>query len=251
MNKISLDTDIANILARLDRSNSESLLKSIAAELLRLHQAARNAEARIHALETMQAMSDQVAAASNTSVAGSLPTSVAIDAAFSLPVESGFYYLEYDLRGVPYRWTGPDPAFFFEVLIDRLSAAAFRLRYSQMCSPEASHLIRCFVDGQEIRALTNTVDGEFEVAGILPARTAVGATVISFLCPAVVAPSMVGQSNDSRKLGLAFRWLRIEPAAGLQVVEESQDSERVFSADPKPMRPVRSRGRIQSSDVKS
>ena len=77
-----------------------------------------------------------------------MPPSVIIDAAFSLSVECGFYYLEYDENGTPYRWTGPEPSFFFEVLVDRKAPANLRMHYSHIHSKEVEQFVQCYVDGR-------------------------------------------------------------------------------------------------------
>jgi len=111
LDKLSLDTDVDKILARLDRTSPEALLKSIAQELLRLHQAFDMLAARMHALEITQTTYDQMVTSSETIAFAPLPRTALIDASFSLSTESGFYPLEYDNLGVPYRWTGPNRLF--------------------------------------------------------------------------------------------------------------------------------------------
>ncbi len=211
MDKLSLDTDVAKILARLNRSNSDTLLHSIAEELLRLHQAYLTIVARMYALEKTQAVHDHIVSSGDAMAFGPLPRTADIDASFSLPAESGFYPLEYDKRGVSFRWTGPEPTFFFELFIDRKAPANIRMHYSKGRLKEAARSVRCYVDGAEIATTQIEVDGAFELHGVLPSRDLAGGTVISFTCPSVSSPAEDGQSPDTRLLGLIFRRLRIDP----------------------------------------
>ena len=213
LDKSSLDTDGAQILARLDRSSPDKLLNSIAEELQRLHRAHQALIARMHALEITQSTYDQMISSGEPAALEALPQATLIDASFSLSTEAGFYHLEYDSQGVPYRWTGPEPTFLFELFLDRRSPSTIRMRFSQATFPGAQRSVRCYVDGHEVATALVEVDGEFEVRGMLPSRDLVGGSVVSFVCPSVSAP---GGQQDIRLLGLVFRWLRIEampPAA--------------------------------------
>ena len=218
MDTSPLDSDVAQIIARLDRSSPDKLLNSIAQELLRLHRAYQAVIARMHALEITQSTYDQMIASGEPVALRDMPQATVIDASLALSTEAGFYHLEYDSRGVPYRWTGPEPTFLFELFIDRQLPAAIRMRFSQATFTHAQRTVRCYVDGHEIATALVEVEGEFEVRGVLPPRDVVGGSVVSFVCPSVSAPD--GQ-QDIRLLGLVFRWLRIEavPAAATALTE--------------------------------
>jgi hypothetical protein len=212
LDKSSLDTDVVHILERLDRSSPDKLLNSIAEELHRLHRAHQALVARMHALEITQSTYDQMIASGDPAALQAFPQATVIDASFSLSTEAGFYHLEYDTQGVPYRWTGPEPTFLFELFVDRRLPATIRMRFSQATFAATQRSVRCYVDGHEVATALVEVEGEFEVRGTLPSRDLVGGTVVSFVCPSVSAPA--GQ-QDIRLLGLVFRWLRMEamPAA--------------------------------------
>lgn len=252
MNNIPFDTDVATILARLDRSNPDALLKSIAGELLRLNNAYLDVVARMHAFEVTQTIHDQIAASAEPKTFSSMPPGVVIEAAFSLSVESGFHHLEYDVLGVPYRWTGPEPVFFFEVFVDRQAPAAVRMHYSQIYSLEGGYPVQCYVDGEEIETSLVEIAGEFEVHGLLPSRDFVGGTVISFVCPKVASPAVVEKSKDERQLGLAFRWLRIDPAPTFLADEAiTQESPEELLKEPEKEITGKSRRRVSSTDKKT
>ena len=209
MAEISRDIDIPTILARLDRSAPENLLASLASEFMLLHRGYLSLLARVNALEVSQTLLDQVAAP-RTVAAEPLPRSVIIDAAFSLATEAGFHAVEYDQQGNQYRWTGPDSTFYFQILIDRSVPARLRLHGMRIYSEIPDQKIRCYVDGWDIEIDQVVVQGGFELQGTLPARHTPGGTAITFVCPALGSPADHGYSDDKRRLGLAFRWLRIE-----------------------------------------
>lgn len=210
MDRANYDLDVAAILARLDRSTSDSLLSSFAAELLCLHNALSNMHARVTALEVSATLKDNVANVNNRHASDDLPRSITIEASFALPAEAGFYWLEYDNNGRPYRWTGPEPLFFFELFINRRYPLDMRLRYSKLQEPGDGKLIRCYVDGKELESELTEIDGEFEVSAVIPERDLLGGTIVMFECANVQSPSEKGNSDDSRKLGLSFRWLKID-----------------------------------------
>jgi hypothetical protein len=173
----------ADILARVDRSSPEKLLTSLAAELALVHQANQALLARIAAIETFQSISDRVLE-SDSSASVELAKSITVDAGFSLSAENGFYDLEYDSNGGPYRWTGPEPAFYFELLLDRSSPAVLTLRFMTIfMHPSPEKILRCLVDGQPVELQTRAVNGEFESSAILASRRAKGGSVVMFLCP--------------------------------------------------------------------
>jgi hypothetical protein len=200
----------ADILARVDRSSPEKLLTSLATELAQLHRANQALLARIAAIETFQSISDQVLE-SDSSASVDLAKSINVDAAFSLSAENGFYGLEYGSNGEPYRWTGPEPTFYFELLLDRSLPAVLTLRFITIfMHPSPEKVLRCLVDGQPVELQTRAVSGGFESSAILPPRRARGGSVVMFLCPCLQPPATVDAPRDTRYLGLAFRWLQID-----------------------------------------
>lgn len=249
VNKLPPETDAGAILSRLDRSTPDALLKSLAEEFVRLYQAHRSLLARMHALEVTETFYDQIAADQERIAMKLLPRSVTVEAAFSLAAESGFYHLEYDERGTPYRWTGPEPTFTLDVMVDRTRPTQLRMRYLHIHSRHADHTVQCYVDGEPLDVTMVQNDGEFEVHGELPTRDTAGGTVVTFICPSVSSPGIFDESQDIRQLGLAFRWLRIDP---LENDSWSQDAEGETSLEVgKEMRPQRPapRSRRRASPV--
>lgn len=168
--------------------------------------------ARLSAIEVAQTYYHQVVAEHGSKPAATLPRSVVVDAAFYLPTAAGFYGVEYEPGGVAFRWTGPQPTFYFELLVDRASPARLCLEYRRIFADVPGADIACLVDGQPLQTTHCSIAGGFEIAAALPRRTEPGGTVVMFVCPRVQAPADCGKGTDARKLGLAFRKLTVEPA---------------------------------------
>ncbi len=227
MSDKGLRAEEAAVLARLDRTSPEALLKSIAAELARLHAAQAELTARLGALEasgrpvegsaTSEPSTQQ--AASEPPAPPSPPVAAALEAErptrLRIAVEDmandapGFYALEQDGYGRPYRWTGPAREFGFEVAVDRSAPGKVTLRFDMFFAAAPIEDLVCLVDGtpQPLSALH--VDGGWEVSGELPARADRAGATIAFVVPRIESPEDRGQM-DPRRLGLCFRWLEVD-----------------------------------------
>lgn len=210
MTNLHEPTDAQTILGRLDRSSPDALLTSLATELLALHEANQQLAARIVALEATATLHDRMTAAiAATERPVTMPKKASVDAVFSLGVEAGFHGLEYDESGAPFRWTGPGRLFHFELFVDRDVPLDFRLRYSRVFVDEPTQRILCHVDGEAVEAVVVPVDGEMELRGTLPTRAGANGTVLMFACSKTDSPAERGGSEDTRHLGIQFRWLRV------------------------------------------
>ena len=126
---------------------------------------------------------------------------------------AGLHNLEHDGSGTPFRWTGPTPQLKFEVEIDRSATCrgTFRLLKS-------GHITRAYLKAVQIYVDSKPVPFEAETADIvslefeLPQRTGnLAVTSIILECP-VWSPSDSGGSADTRRLGVPFVDLLLEPA---------------------------------------
>ncbi|WP_026793729.1 MULTISPECIES: hypothetical protein [Planktothrix] len=138
---------------------------------------------------------------------------VTIEADFPLKSEQGFYHLEYDQKGNPFRWTGPEEFFNFDVVIKREQPWELVLRLFSALAPVNLKKIRCFVDELEIELEQKKINGIFYFQGIIPSCTGkFRTTKISFLVPKIVKNSEINpESEDHRLLGVAFSQLLIHP----------------------------------------
>ncbi len=199
--------DVGTLLARLKAPTAEASLRAVAEELLRLHQENLDLAARIAALETTRSVQDGIVP--TLTVEMSLPDRLVIEAAFSLAAEKGFHAVEYDSEGLAYRWTGPRRTFHFELFVGRTAELPFRMRFGDIYAEGPVERLACYVDGEPIACLTEQIDDEYEMRGLLPARKEAGGTLLMFVCPLMQSPADRGDSMDTRQLGIAFRWLKI------------------------------------------
>ena len=136
-----------------------------------------------------------------------------IDAGMPLKPSSGFHSMEYVENGAPYRWTGPDRLFFFDLHLDRSGPLKFSIQVSGGSDGKAVGL-RCLVDNLELPLTTLELPSRIEYSAVLVPRTYPGVTRLSFLVPKVFSPAQLSQSSaaDSRILGVIFHQLIVQPA---------------------------------------
>lgn len=217
------EIDLATILARFNHSSPEALVASIASEFLRLHQSYAALASRVVAMEMLQMTIDRVAAEAPGMLVLDLPDSTEVDAAFSFTRAQGFYQLEWGDGRRPYRWTGPDPQFSFELFVRRDVPLRFVLQFLRSHAPVTSGF-RCFVDGKESPCELIDVAGAYQLQGVIPERSSPGGSLLSFVCPIMQSPFEAGTADDRRRLGIAFERLKIEPTSQRQPQSSSEVS---------------------------
>lgn len=214
IDKAKLDKQIAIIKDRIAEDYRDNILEGVLAELASLQIAYQHLIVRTKTINNQLRMLDyplQNLLTSNEQVGAS---QVTIDAAFNLTAEQGFYDIEYNQSGVPFRWTGPSNIFYFELLLDRSEARELILKLGASLNEENLDTLRCLIDDQEILLKKEKKGGPYYFKGIVPKRTAIGWTRISFIVPHPVKISEINpESEDSRALGVAFSDLTIKPLA--------------------------------------
>ena len=113
---------------------------------------------------------------------------------------------------MPFRWTGPERRFGFELFVDRRERADFVLTFDDFASRRRVEELVGFVDGAPVLLRVERRGDRSIAAGVLPPRADRGGTAIAFLCPQVEALKEPGRT-DERVAGLRFRALAINPAA--------------------------------------
>jgi hypothetical protein len=202
----------AAILARLDRSTPDALLKSIAAEFARLHEDNARLTARIAVMQGLSAMADRIGRAESAEFAADYPIALLIDADYSFSGGTGFHEVEYDSVGLPFRWTGPDRRFAFELFVDRREPADFALTFDDFPARRRLDELVAFVDGAPAALRVDRRGDRCFATGALPARADRGGTAIAFLCPQVELLKSPDR-QENRQVGLRFRALAINPTA--------------------------------------
>src|SRR6185369_1491570 len=165
--------------------------------------------------------------------------SMKIDAGLPLRKEQGFYELEYDRLGHPYRWVGPKRTFFFDLHLDRTVPLELKIQFGKhpLCTGEG---LRCFSDNVEIPLLFKTTDSFLEFTAVLLPREFIGLTRLVFVARKSFVPSLLNESSkDNRRLCLLFLELSASPARGkageeyLQAVIASKPAEAPVVAEQK------------------
>lgn len=237
MDEMLAGQDADAVLSRFDRSSSESLIASIASEIARLDQACHKLQARLVAMETLQLLMDRIAVADQQVAAAELPRAVVIDASYSLSGAGGFYEIEYDTEGKPFRWTGPDRPFSFVFLVNRLHGARFSMEFSRIYAHAPVESIQCLVDGEPTAVVVAQKADGFALSGELPPRSGNGGSVLTFISPVTVSPAEVETTFDRRTLGVAFQWLSVTAKAEappLAVRPAKKEAAPVVEAAPEP-----------------
>ena len=201
---------LAAVLKRIDRTSADSLIHSLAGEILRLQNAQAALEARLAAMESLNALADRLLA-DPPAPQPAYSARVDIDAASAFLDAVGFHALELDPKGAPFRWSGPQRPFSFHLFVDRSQAATFALSFDGLYAEAPPETLRGFVDGEEIPLSFSQVGDLIEARGDIAVRREAGGTTLSFLVPRLASPGDRGL-NDWRQLGLCFRRLVLAPA---------------------------------------
>lgn len=139
----------------------------------------------------------------------SFPRSVRIDAEGVEDGTAGFYPLETDPSGHSYRWTGPARTFGFAVRVDRSRPLMVELCFVRFVNRESQTPVRMQIgDLDRELKLRNGPEGIVGRA-MIPAGDLISPTRLTFAVQSVVRPG----NADRRSLGLAFRYLALEPAS--------------------------------------
>ena len=168
--------------------------------------------ARLDSLERLLQLRDAAlgpAPALAPAEAPALPAFFEIAADELLPVQDGFYQLEWGPEGA-FRWTGPGTEVHFEVWIDRTRPLAAMLRLFHFGTPQNAQDLMLDVDGNSYPLIRK---GEERIlrAGPIAPRPATGPTLLTLRVAHPHCPADQGRP-DNRMLGVAFQRLRLDRA---------------------------------------
>ena len=192
------------------RKGSE-LIEAIADEIADLNAAVEHFSEQLKQLQLFQSFNEKLCLLQEVGSRHKFPGSARIDASQYLSPEEGFYALEYEQDGRPYRWTGPRPDFSFTVYVDRTVPLRLQLDVGYMVDPKVQADIAVVVDGAEVPLDMRPRKGGGGYSGealIAPGEN-LRATNIVFVVPRVLPAKA---ASDARSLGVAFRELRVGPA---------------------------------------
>lgn len=221
-----LERFVQEVRANLDESQVlESLIKELALHKLELAEFKRE----LAVIRAHQRMRDILLPRAKEEYSGR--KQAAIDAGMPLGAEQGFYALEYDGRGRPFRWTGPGRVFHFDLHLDRSTPLRFTLHLAPWCEKYARGL-RCFSDGVEIPLVKQPCNWAVEYGAVLLPREVLGVTRIEFLVAKTFSPALLSAdaAADKRQLGVVFLDLTASEADDGQVNAYLEEADQLRQA---------------------
>ena len=202
-----IENQIKLIKARLQENYQEQLFEGLLYELAKTQLLVKSFNCQLNIFSNKLIMKDCLLPGFSVS---NQDQSIEIDAEFPLSSSQGFYILEYDQKGICFRWTGPEKIFYFEVFLNRTQQSELTLILANAMVPEMISNLRCFIDGNEIRLRAYQKEKLFYLQGTIPPGETNEMTRISFLVAQITKVSDVNpDSRDDRLLGVAFHQLKI------------------------------------------
>lgn len=209
VNSAKLAEYVDEIKARLDENSIvESLVKELAIQRLNQDELERN----LTSMKAFMTMRDILLPEAMPRYEGI--KQLKIDAAMPIKLEKGFYGIEHDKKGYPFRWTGPENSFFFDLHLCRTTPLKFSLTLSRW-GTAPSNKIRCFSDNREIPLVMKLTSSVIEYSGVLLPLEALGVTRMEFSVAKMFRPNPADSSSPL--LGVVFNNFTVDPATEHEV----------------------------------
>ena len=162
-----------------------------------------------------------------------------VEAGMPMPADHGFYALERDGVGNPFRWTGPSQAFHFDFHLDRSVPLRFVLQMPLWGGDHAAGL-RATSDDITLPLVRRTGNRVLDFEGVLMPREALGVTRLTFIADHVSTVTSETDENATRQLGVPFLRLSVSEAteaAGTEWLRavEPGPAEAASPSRPKPV----------------
>lgn len=141
-----------------------------------------------------------------------------VEAGMPMPSDRGFYGLERDGLGNPFRWTGPAPAFHFDFHLDRSVPLRFVLQMP-LWGAEHAQGMRAISDEMTLGLLRHNGNRVLDFEGVLMPREALGVTRLTFVADHMSAASSDSDEGATRQLGVPFLRLMVNEASEAEVAE--------------------------------
>jgi len=77
--------------------------------------------------------------------------------------------------------------------------------------------LQCLLDGHPVELTHTKIAEKFKAQGFMPACPTVNRATLTFICPGVASPAETIGSRDQRRLGLAFRQLRLDTGKAAEI----------------------------------
>lgn len=207
--KLALMPYIEEIKSRINEAN---VLDSLVNELAAQNMAIKNLSRQLEFLKAQRQIRDILLPQVRQSYQGQ--QSAKVDAGMPLKMQHGFHKTEYFENGKPYRWTGPEPLFYFDLHLDRTVPLKFTLL--SIANDQGTHEgLRCFTDNIELPLVFREETYGVKYEAVLMPREIIGLTRIGFLVAKTFTPALSADQDtpsDPRTLGLIFREIVVQPA---------------------------------------
>jgi hypothetical protein len=141
-----------------------------------------------------------------------------VEAGMPMPADHGFYALERDGVGNPFRWTGPGQAFHFDFHLDRSVPLRFILQMPLWGGDHAAGL-RAISDEMTLPLVRRAGNRVLDFEGVLMPREALGVTRLTFVAERVSTVTSDTDENPTRQLGVPFLRLTVNEASEAEVAE--------------------------------
>lgn len=141
-----------------------------------------------------------------------------VEAGAPMPADRGFYGLERDGLGNPFRWTGPTQAFHFDFHLDRSVPLRFVLRMP-MWGSEHAHGLRAMSDDMTLALTRRPGNRVLDFEGLLMPRETLGLTRLTFVCERTSPATSEADEGVTRHLGVPFLRLTVGEAEETEVAE--------------------------------
>lgn len=214
-----------------DGRNRQTFVARLIRELAELRVAIGRIEARQELLSDVLAAGSLAEESSAAILDADLPREIKISADHRLDADAGFYWLEHNGEGVPFRWTGPNTVFEFGLVLSR--AAPMMIKIEMMATVDEKNIdeAQCFVDGKrvEVSSTCNETGAGFVLQCIAPPRSRPGLTALK-----VYTPYVRSASGDDRAIGVAFSSLSVQQAESsiLPNLAVTQKADAAMPGDP-------------------
>jgi hypothetical protein len=141
-----------------------------------------------------------------------------VEAGMPMPADRGFYALERDGVGNPFRWTGPTPAFHFDFHLDRSVPLRFVLQMP-LWGAEHAQGLRATSDDITLPLLRRQGNRVLDFEGMLLPRETLGVTRLTFIADHVRTVASDTDENATRQLGVPFLRLSVAEASETEFAE--------------------------------
>jgi hypothetical protein len=154
-----------------------------------------------------------------------------VEAGMPMPADRGFYALERDGVGNPFRWTGPSQAFHFDFHLDRSVPLRFVLQMPLWGGDHAGGL-RAMSDEMSLPLVRRAGNRVLDFEGLLMPREALGVTRLTFVAEHVSTVTSDSDETASRQLGVPFLRLAVTEATEAEVAEWLKAIEAIDAVAP-------------------